>query len=129
MSTYQVAAGHDVALVSLTELDPQPNDDHGGGIEYTQLSYSASGVVTQQGPFFPFTWDHMTATEYATVLGLFGLTSSDYADVTVYVRDTDLATWVRKNGVAQRPMPGETVRWQQHPVRITIIVRNLEDAS
>ena len=129
MTTYRVATGHDVVLGSLTVLDPEPSEQHGGGIQYTQLSYSASGVVSKQGAYFPFRWERLTATEYDTILTDFGLDAADYADVTVYVRDTDLATWVRKNGVAQRPMPGEMVSWDIHARDVTIIVRNLEDAS
>jgi hypothetical protein len=49
--------------------------------------------------------------------------------VTIYVRDVDLTTWVRKNGVAQRPFPGEDVSWHKRPKDLTILVTDLEAAS
>jgi len=129
MSSYRVKTGSDQALGTLTVLSPQPDEEHGGGIQYTRIGRSADGSIYPQGAYFPFTWEALTAAQLATILGLFGVGSADSAAVTVYVRDETLATWVRKNGVAQRPFPGDTIRWNNHPVDITILVTNLVDAS
>lgn len=129
MSTHRVAVNHNVALGSLTVLSPQPDDDHAGGIQYASIIRSGDGTLNKQGPFFPFTWAKLTAAQYATILALFGVASADNANVTIYVRDVDLATWVRKNGVAQRPFPGEDVSWNKRPQDLVIMVTDLEAAS
>jgi hypothetical protein len=116
-------------LGSLTVLSPQPDDDHAGGIQYASITRSGDGTINKQGPFFPFTWSELTAAQYAAILALFGVGSADNANVTIYVRDVDLTTWVRKNGVAQRPFPGEDVSWYKRPKDLTILVTDLEAAS
>jgi hypothetical protein len=127
MSTYRAKINHDIALGSLTVLSPQP--DPGEGIKYALITRSANGTLVKQGPYFDFEWTTVTATQYATLLGVFGVTSADTADVTIYVRDESYQTWVRKNGVAQRPFPGETVGWNLRPIDIVIRVTNLENAA
>lgn len=127
MSTYRVATGHDVALESLSDIDPQPSSP---GIEYTGTSEAASGAVSKQGPFVRLKFSVLEdATMYDSILTQFGLDAADYANVTVYVRD-ERWQWVRKNGRALLPLIGSEATWEQYfPRNITIIVRNLEDPS
>lgn len=125
MSSYRVKTGHDQALIDLTVLSPQPNERHAGGIQYTRIGKSADGSIYKQGAWFPFEWDELTASSFSTILGLFGVSSADNANVTVYIRGEDLSTWARYNGVAQRPIPGETVEWEHNPRNIVIRVVNL----
>lgn len=130
MTSHRVKTGHDQTLGSLTVLSPQPDERHGGGIQYTRVSRAANGVLIKEGPFFPFTWEKLSPADYATILGLFGVASADYADVTIYVRDVNLATWVRMNGIAQRPLPGENVTWdERRPQDVTILVTDLEASA
>lgn len=129
MSSYRVSTGHDVVLGSLTVLSPQPDEDHPGGLQYARVQHAADGSLVQEGPYFAFLWEELTATQYSTILGLFGLDSATTANVTVYIRDETYANWVRKNGLAIRPMPGEGVSWEYRPRNVTIIVRDLEDAA
>lgn len=130
MTSYRVAVNHDVVLGSLTVLSPQPDEQHGGGIQYTRVTRAVNGTLTKDGPFFPFTWQELSATDYATIIGLFGVASADNANVTVYVRDVNLSTWVRMNGIAQRPIPGDTVTWDsRRPQDVTIMVTDLEAAA
>jgi hypothetical protein len=131
MTTYRVATGHDVALGSLTVLSPQP--DPGNGIQVTRRTYGSDNTVSDQGRYIEFTWSAYTnSTDYATLLALFGLNAStSTAAVTVYVRD-EIYAWVRMNGYAVRPIPGETVRWgdnQSRPLDIVILVKDLETAA
>lgn len=131
MSTYRVATNHDVALGSLTELDPQP--DPGPGIQTTRRSYAADGTVVDEGKYIELHWGALESqSAYSTLLGVFGLNSSTTtADVTVYVRD-ETYSFVRMNGKAHRPIPGETVTWgdrQSRPLDVTILVTNLEAAA
>lgn len=128
MSTYRVATGHDIALASLTVLDPQPDEEHPGGFEYAEVLYAANGNVAGEGLHFKFYWSEMSSAQYTTILTAFGLHTAMQANVTVYVRDT-LFGWVRMNGKALRPLPGRTVRWQHRPKDITIIVRDLVVSS
>lgn len=131
MSTYRVATGHDVVLGSLTVLDPQP--DPGNGIQVTRRIYGGDNTVTDQGRYIELEWSAYTdESDYQTLLGLFGLNAStSTAAVTVYVRDETYA-FVRMNGYAVRPIPGQTVRWgdvQSRPLDIVILVKDLETAS
>ena len=128
MSSYRAASGHDVALGSLTTLDPQPKEEHGGGIQYTRITRVGDGSIVKEGPFFPFEWDEVTASQYSTILSTFGLSSADNANVTVYVRDVDLSTWVRKNGIAHRPIPADAVEWNNRPVNVVVMVTITGDA-
>jgi len=127
MSTYRVADGHDVALESLTALDPQP---HTEGIKPTRRTYSADGSVYDEGRYVEFLYSMLPdATTYQSVLSAFGVQSARTNDVTVYVRDETFA-WVRMNGTAVRPEPGQDVRWSQYfPRDVTVRVRDLETAS
>ena len=127
MSSYRAAEGTNVALGSLTVLSPQP--DPGEGIRYAKITRSANGSVVKQGPYFEFEWTTVTASQLATILSTFGLNDSDNTNVTIYIRDETYATWVRKNGVAQRPFPGDTIGWNIRPVNILIRVTDLETAT
>jgi len=131
MTSYRVKTGHDVVLGSLTVLDPQP--DPGNGIQVTRRTYAGDHSVADQGRYIEFTWSAYTnSTDYATLLALFGLNAStSSAAVTVYIRD-EIYAWVRMNGTAIRPIPGETVKWgdnQSRPLDIVILVKNLETAA
>lgn len=124
---YKVATGHDVALLDLDDIDPQP---HSSGIQYTESHTAASGAVNVQGPYVELEWDALEdADMYDDVLALFGLDDARYAEVTVYIRD-ERWEWVRKNGVALLPLIGSEARWERpFPRDIVITVRNLEDVS
>jgi len=125
--TYKVADGSDVALVSLTDLDPQPMSE---GIKPTRRTHTASGAVYDDGEYVELEWNVMeSVTQYQAVLTAFGLLTALTNAVTVYVRD-DTWTFVRKNGVAVRPEMGKESRWSNFFARnITILIRDLEDAS
>ena len=127
MTTYRALEGTDVILGSLTVLSPQP--DPGGAIQYTRVSTSADGTITRQGPYFEFRWSEMDNTDYNTILGIFGLDDSASTSVTIYIRDETYQTWVRKNGTAQQPIPGDSVNWNLRPQNIVIRVTHLETAA
>lgn len=129
MTTYRVKTGHDEALEDLVVLNPQPNEEHAGGIQYTRVTRSLSGSIKKEGPYFEFNFGQLNATTYDTVLTAFGVASTDTANVTVYIRDDDMKTWVRKNGVAYKPLPGDGADWFVRPRNITITVTDLETAS
>ena len=123
MSTYRAKEGTDVALGSLTVLSPQP--DPGEGIQYTRVIVAADQSINRQGPYFEFKWSELSNSNYSTILGIFGLDNSASANVTIYVRDQTYQNWVRRNGTAQQPIPGDTVRWNLRPQRVVIRVTNL----
>lgn len=127
MSDYRAATGADVALGSLTVLDPQPRS---AGIQYTRVTNAASGVVYKEAPFVVLEWSALEdKAEYQTILGVFGLSSAQSAAVTVYVRDENW-DYVRMNGRAVKPSIGETGEWSNYfPRDIRIIVKNLTVAS
>ncbi|NIV32639.1 MAG: hypothetical protein GWN58_25305, partial [Anaerolineae bacterium] len=48
MTTYRVADGHDVALVSLTVLDPQPRSE---GIKPTRRTFGGDGTPYDESKY------------------------------------------------------------------------------
>ena len=125
--TYKVADGHDVALVSLTDIDPQPRST---GIQTTRRTFAGDGTVHDDGRYVILEWTVIeNDTEYQSLLSTFGIQSATSNDVTVYVRDETFA-WVRMNGTAIRPQPGRDVAWKDYfPRDVQILVRDLESAS
>jgi hypothetical protein len=130
VTTYRVAEGTDVVLGSLTVLDPQPDEEHEGGIQYTSVVRAADGTLIKRGPFFDFKWSLLSNADFVLITSLFGVdAAADTADVTVYIRQENYQNWVRYNGIAQRPFPGDTVNWNLRPQDITIRVTDLVIAS
>jgi len=127
MSSYRVSDGHDVALELLTVLDPQP---HSEGIKPTRRSFGGDGVPVDEGEYVELLYSMVpSATEYQTILNTFGVQSAISNQVTVYVRSETFA-WVRMNGLAIRPQPGQDVRWSNYfPRDVVVLVRDLEAAS
>ena len=126
MSTYRVADGSDVALISLTVLDPQPRSE---GIKTTRRTFAADGSVYDEGRYVELEFSMMpTAAEYLALLTTFGLHNATTNAVTVYVRDETFA-FVRMNGTAVRPQPGRDVGWSYFPRNITILIKDLVAAS
>lgn len=126
--SYSVGTGHDSVGEGLTELDPQPDEAHMGGVGYTQVVRTLNGSIDAQGKYFRFVWSMISATDYATLLTTFGLsTSALYANVTINVSAEDMATATNYNGVAQLPLPGDTAAWNIRPVNVEILVTDLEE--
>lgn len=122
--TYKVADGHDVALESLNDIDPQPRSM---GIQTTRRTFAGDGTVHDDGHYVILEWTTIaSASEYQSLLSSFGIQTSTTNDVTVYIRDETFA-WVRMNGTAVRPEPGQGVRWKDYfPRDVQILVRDLE---
>jgi len=127
MTTYRVADGHDVALVSLNVLSPQPRSE---GIKPTRRTFGGDGTPYDEGKYVELLYSMVsTATVYQSILSSFGVQSALSNQVTVYVRDETFA-WTRQNGLAIRPEPGQDVRWSNYfPRDVVILVRDLADAS
>jgi hypothetical protein len=114
----------------LTVLDPQPDEEHEGGIQYTSVVRAADGTLIKRGPYFDFKWSLLSNADFVLITSLFGVdAAADTADVTVYIRQENYQNWVRYNGIAQRPFPGDTVNWNLRPQDITIRVTDLVIAS
>lgn len=118
--TYRAKVDHDVALVSLTTLDPQPRSS---GVMSSRDDFVGDGSVVEHGLYVELEWDVLeSSTEYQTILTVFGLLSARSADVTIYARDA-VYNWKRFNGKAIRPQPS----WNQYFARnVVILVRDLE---
>jgi hypothetical protein len=100
LDTYRVGIGHNVALVSLVDIFPQPRSNPAAP---TERKYALTGAVYDEGEYMELYWDHFEwETEYTTMLLQFTLTVNKSANVTIYGRDS-LFTFRRFNGVAQRP--------------------------
>jgi hypothetical protein len=127
MTTYRVADGFNIALVSLTVLDPQPRSE---GIKPTRRTFGGDGTPYDESKFVELLYSAVgSVTEYQSILSDFGVQSAGSNEVTVYVRDETFA-WVRKNGLAIRPEPGQDVKWTNYfPRDVVILVRDLADVS
>lgn len=128
MTDYAAKTGSNVALVSLTTLDPQPHSD---GIKCTRRAYGADGTVIEEGLYVELEWNVVKdPTQYQAILTVFGLSASvKMAAVTVYVPDQTRA-FVRMNGNAIRPEVGRDMVYNNaHPRNVTIVVRDLATAS
>ena len=128
MSTYRVStAGHNIALVSLTVLTPQPRSE---GVKATRRDFVGDGSYIEQGLYAELIWDALEDGEaYRDVLTLFGLHANTSIPVTAYLRNEQYE-WLRYNGRAIRPGVGNGVSWQDFFVRgVTIMIRDLEIAS
>lgn len=128
MTLYKVATGHDVALVSMTDIAPQPAMP--AAIQTAERSYGLTGATFDNGKFVEYIWTVLGGvTAYQTILTAFGVASVLYADVTVYVRD-ETFTWARYNGVAHRPQPGSDLEWRRgFPVNVRLLVTQLDIAA
>lgn len=127
MTTYLVADGHDVPEGSMTALDPQPRSR---GIQYTRQTFAADGTPVNEGPFVELVYNVVgSKSQYQSILTDFGLLAADSNAVTVKVRDEEF-DFVRKNGLAIKPLPGTGVDWSNYfPRNVVILVRDLEDAA
>lgn len=124
--TYKVADGHDVALANLNDVTPQPKTH---GIQSTRRTHAADGTVYDEGQFVELEFGMIeSVSDYQTMLSQFGVQTATTNEVTIYVRDETFA-WVRKNGSAVRPRPGKDIKWDFFPSKITLLIRDLEDAS
>lgn len=127
-SLYKVKnTGHNVALVDLVNVVPQP---HSTGIQTTRRTYSADGAALDEGRFIELEFDLVQgATMYVALLTLFGVANSLTNPVTVLIPDERL-TFIRYNGTAVRPSPGREMRQTRFfPRNITILVKDLFAAS
>ncbi len=123
---YKIADGHDIALVSLADVDPQPKSE---GIRCARRTHCADGTVLDEGRYVELEFSVLAdVTEYQSVLSQFGVQSATTNEVTIYCRDETFA-WVRMNGTAVRPEPGRDARWQYFPRNVVLLVRDLEAAS
>jgi hypothetical protein len=129
MTTYRVAVNHNVALVSLVPLDPQPRSE---GVKVTRRRVSANGSIIDEGKYVDLIWDVFeTVEEYQDTLDAFDLdTSGDTTKlVTVYARD-ETFRFARYNGTAVRPEIGPDGKWDKYFARgFTILVRDLVELA
>lgn len=123
-SDYRVATGHDVALVSLNTVTPQPL---GRPLRPTQRTYGLTGVPNDMGLHVEWVFDAIAnTTEYVTLLTQFGLHNATTANVTIYTRKNRLE-YARYNALAVLPAMGSEAEWGQGFLRgIIITLRNLE---
>lgn len=126
-TTYKVADGHNVALISLNAIAPQPTTE---GIKPTRRTFAADGTVYDEGRYIEFLFSIVgNVTAYQSLLDLFGVKTATTNEVTVYIRD-EVFSWVRMNGTAIRPEPGKDVQWRRFfPRNVTILVRDLTAVS
>lgn len=123
MFDYKLAAGHNVALVSLTVLSPQPRSI---GVQVVERTYGLSGSVHESGLYIELNYNYIaTPTDYQVLLALMGVNTVLYAPVTLYAwrKDYDNA---RYNGIAVRPQIGPEAAYSRHRIReVTFLIKHL----
>lgn len=124
MAQYLVSStGHNVALVDLDPIIPQPRSE---GVAATARTFSANGGVYQAGLYVELVWSLLgSADQYRALLAQFGLDSAVSAEVTIQCRDHAF-NWIRFNGTAIRPDIGKDIRWDYFPRGIVILIRELD---
>lgn len=126
---YMVSStGHDVPLLNLNTITPQPRSR---GIQATRRSYAADGSVHESGLYIELVFDFKeTPTDYQTLLTTFGLSATVATnDVTVLIPNPAYSE-TRYNGTAVRPEVGRDVARENMFLRdIVILIRDLEAAS
>ena len=101
--SYLIAEGHNVALVDLVAISPQPASP---GVKATRRTFSADGAIHDEGLYIALEWSVVEdATALNDLFAQFGLDSATTANVTVYCPN-QLHAFTRYNGVAQRPEVG-----------------------
>lgn len=123
MSDYRIAAGHGVALGSLTVLRPQPRATPVRGI---QTTYGLTGTRHLMGLYCEWTFGAMvTQTEYAALLTTMGLGSLDEASVTIYTQSERLV-YTRYNANIVLPEMGREVDRNRGFIEVTFTLTRLE---
>jgi hypothetical protein len=127
MTLHQVGIGHDVAVVDMDPIVPQPHVRFGGR-QVTRRTFGLDGTVHDDAPFVEFVWNRVgTQATYDSILAQFGVQSFAQADVTIITRGERMQFTARWNGVAVRPQLGVDADWTfPFPSSIVILVRNLE---
>lgn len=124
---YKIAEGHDVALLSLTDIDPQPRSD---GLKFGRVTPSAAGTITREASYIELVWSVVESpAAYQDLLEQFGLDSATTAAVTLYALN-DLFQATRYNGTAVRPIIGASAAQRDYFIRdVVIIVKDLAVAA
>lgn len=127
MTQYLVSEGSDIALVSLTAIDPQPTTR---GIQFTERIFNLDGSITEVGPYCELLIGVLESEDdYLALLAQFGLDDEDSNPVTVYIRNKR-EQWARYNAIATLPAIGSDGGWDQFFMRnVIILLTELELAS
>lgn len=119
MSTYKIATGHNVALLSLTAISPQPTSP---GVKATRRTFSADGALHDEGLYIILEWSFVEdGTDLSTLLTQFGLAAATTANVTIYCPN-QVHAYTRYNGVAVRP---EVARDNYFLRNVQIVIKDL----
>lgn len=122
MTTYRVAVGHDIALASLTTINPTPRNG-----EIRALRTYGDTSALERALHCAFVWDVLeTEAAYLAVLAQFGLDDALTSKVTIYTR-SEIFDFKRYNGIAIQPEIGQDGAWERYFARnFTIHVKELE---
>lgn len=127
MSSYQIAIGHDVALVDLDLLVPQPRS---GIVKATRRTTSGNRKILDEGLYLELRYNVLgSPATYSSLLTQFGVNGSNTTrDVTIYGVEYQFA-YNRFNGVAVRPQLGEDADYDNFFIRdIIFLITDLEYA-
>lgn len=125
MPNYKVGIGHDLTLVDMVDIVPQPRTET--TTAPVQRNDTISGVVHEQGLWIPLQWSMLDpASQYQALLEQFGLDTDLSCDVTVYVPNFEYV-FTLYNGKAIRPEQGVDIRRTDQFIRdVTIRIIQLE---
>jgi len=120
MSDYRAAVGSNVALASLTVINPQPTSP---GLKATRRIFLGNGSVLDEGLYVEWIYSMVeTPAQLTTILTPLGIQSLPSATVTIYTRNP-LYQYKRYTGTAIQP----EATWENYFIRnMVIIIRDLK---
>jgi len=119
-NAFAVAVGS--SQTALKRMEPQP---HTNGLQYPQQTVTPDAVYRDGEPFARLRFNAVDGPTLDKLYAAFGLTSADYAAVTVSLPTNKArTTWADYNGQAVKPLdePWQIIRYGW----VEILVRQLE---
>lgn len=119
-NAFAVAVGS--SQTALKRMEPQP---HTNGLQYPQQTVTPDAVYRDGEPFARLRFNAVDGPTLDKLYAAFGLTSADYAAVTISLPTNKArTTWADYNGQAVKPLdePWQIIRYGW----VEILVRQLE---
>jgi hypothetical protein len=126
--TYKIATGHDVALLSLVALIPQPRC---AGLMFARRTYAADGSIFQEKAYQEWVFDVLNVTDYQALCIACGIGTSGVLSAQVTIQGLDaFYNFTRFNAIVVRPNIGSDGQRSNFYLRnFTLLFRDLVEIT